>query len=52
MSREEIKHFHAEMSRKMNGEFTPRERELYEKAKGTYDLYMKANGGKNPFFSL
>ncbi len=52
MTREEVMRFRAEMSRKMKGDFTPRERELHRKAKETYDAYMKANGGKNPFFSL
>ena len=52
MTRKEVKHFHDEMARKMSGNFTPRERELYHRAKETYDTYMKANGGKNPFFGL
>ncbi len=52
MSREEVKAFHAEMERKMRGEFTPRERELYRNAKKTYDSYLKSNGGKNPIFNF
>jgi len=52
MTREEVERFRAEMRRKMKGDFTPRERELYERAKRTYELYMKANGGKNPLFEF
>ena len=52
MTREEIKHFQAQMSRKMKGAFTPYERELYNRAKESYDLILKNNGGKNPFFEL
>ena len=52
MSREEVSAFRAKMERKMRGEYTPRERELYRNAKKTYDSYLKANGGKNPIFNL
>ncbi len=52
MTREEVEHFHREMARKMNGDFTPRERELYERAKQTYEIILKNNGGKNPFFEF
>ena len=44
MTREEVEHFHREMARKMNGDFTPRERELYERAKQTYEIILKNKG--------
>ena len=52
MTREEVRHFHSEMSRKMNGDFTPRERKLYQMAKNNYEIILKNNGGKNPIFGL
>ena len=52
MKREEVKRFRNEMSRKMKGEFTPRERELYEHRKQTYKAVIANHGGKNPIFGL
>lgn len=52
MTREEVERFRAEMRRKMNGDFTPRERELYERAQRTYEIILKNHGGKNPLFEF
>lgn len=48
MTREEIMRFRREMARRMRGEFTPREREHYSRAKTTYETILNNNGGKNP----
>lgn len=50
MNREEVKHFQNEMTRRMNGDFTPRERELAKNRNQVYQAVLKRNGGKNPLF--
>ena len=52
MTREEIKKFRAEMSRRMKGDFTPRELQLAKSRNEVYQTILKRNGGKNPLFSL
>lgn len=48
MTREEIKRFRHELARRMRGEFTPSERERFNKANNTYNAIINNNGGKNP----
>lgn len=50
MTRSEVERFHAGMSRRIRGEFTPQERERINRAKETYRIILKNNGGKNPIF--
>ncbi len=52
MNREEVKHFQNEMTRRMNGDFTPREHELAKNRNKVYQAVLKRNGGKNPLFGL
>jgi hypothetical protein len=50
MTREEVERFHANMARKMRGDFTPLERERYAKRTEVYQTILQRNGGKNPLF--
>lgn len=52
MSREDIKRFRSGIARRMSGDFTPQERERYNRAKNTYDVIIKNNGGKNPILGI
>lgn len=48
MSREEVKNFHAKMSRRMRGDYTLTERQQIRRIKQVYTDILKSNGGKNP----
>lgn len=48
MSTEDVNRFRRVMRRRMRGEFTTREREIFERAKRNYEILINHNGGKNP----
>lgn len=52
MSHEDVDRFRENLLRRLRGDYTRREKELYERRKKTYNEYMKANGGKNPIFDF
>ncbi len=52
MTREEVRRFRNEMTRRMRGDFTPRERENIIKAKNNYNEIIRRNGGKNPILGF
>ncbi|MDE6498230.1 MAG: hypothetical protein K2L21_06180 [Muribaculaceae bacterium] len=48
MSEDDVKRFYDNLERQMRGEHTRQERELYDKAKESYETILQNNGGKNP----
>jgi hypothetical protein len=52
MTAEEIRHFRTEVTRRMSGKFTTKERERIRSRKEVYDTILERNGGKNPLFGL
>ncbi len=52
MSKDDVKRFYDTLARQMRGEHTLQEREMYHKAKESYEEILKNNGGKNPILGF
>lgn len=52
MTRDDVRHFRTEMSRRLRGDFTNKERLRLREAQETYDAIIHSNGGKNPILGF
>lgn len=52
MNSEDLAKFRNGINRRLSGNFTTHEKELFVRAKMTYDEIIRTNGGKNPILGF